>query len=98
MSLLPINTRVTHFGGGDGTHGVGTIVAYNTREPNRYLQEKPHEAIRLADEAGLLSALVSSTYDGQRYPYVVRWDNGYSDVYAPTDLQQVVTQTDKETS
>ena len=96
--MLAINTRVSHFGGGDGTHGVGTIVAYNTREPNLYFQEKPQEAVRLADEAGLLSALVSSTYDGQRYPYVVRWDNGYQDVYAPTDLQQVGSSTDKEKS
>ena len=90
--MLSLGTRVTHFGGGEGTHGVGTIVAYNTQEPNLYLQEKPQEASRLADEAGLLSALVSSVYDGRRYPYVVRWDSGYQDVYAPNDLQVAVSQ------
>ena len=28
-------------------------------------------------------------YGANRYPYVVRFDNGYQDVYAPNDLEAV---------
>jgi hypothetical protein len=72
--LLPINARVTHFDGGLGTHGKGTIIGYNGIQPNRYLAEKPKEAAELAVNAGLGDALVASMYDGVRCPYVVRWD------------------------
>jgi len=72
--LLPLNTRVTHFDGGPGTHGTGTIIDYNGVQPNTYFQEKPKEAIEMAAKAGLVGALITSAYDGVRCPYVVRWD------------------------
>ena len=89
MKLLPINTRVTHFGGGPNTHGLGTIVGYNDNRPNEYLKEHLTEAAEMADKVGALPTLISSFYDGERCPYVVKWDNGYQDVYEPESINQV---------
>lgn len=72
--LLPIGTRVTHFDGGEGTHGQGRIIGYNGIKPNAYLKENFKDAVNMAAAAGLLDAVVSSVYDGARCPYLVRWD------------------------
>jgi hypothetical protein len=81
-TLLPIGQRVTHFQGGPGTHGKGTIVAYNGVKPDSYAAKKPAEAAQMvadcftdpAIKAAMLGGLVNSFYDGVRCPYVVQWD------------------------
>lgn len=74
QTLLPIGARVTHWNGGRGTHGKGTILAYNGVSPSSYIRENFTEAVNMAAGAGLLGGLVSAMYDGQRYPYVVQFD------------------------
>lgn len=80
-----INQRVQHSG-----HGPGTVVGYNTREKNSYLEGNllsPHMAA--AVEAGLFPAIVDSFYSGDRYPYKVKFDSGYEDVYSDDDLAPI---------
>jgi hypothetical protein len=81
MELLPIGQRVTHFSGGEGTHGKGTIVGYNGVEPKNYGQSNPGKAAEMIGQvddpqakAALASGLVNSMYDKARYPYIVQWD------------------------
>jgi hypothetical protein len=89
--LLPIGQRVTHFDGGPGTHGKGTIVEYNGIKPDTYAQQNPVQAAQMIVAAAgadstlrsqLAGALVDSFYDGTRCPYVVQWDprNDDSDI------------------
>jgi hypothetical protein len=104
QELLPIGTRVTHFGGGIDTHGTGTIIAYNGVEPSQYLENNFKEAVTMAAEAGLLGAIPSMIYDKVRCPYVVHFDihphkkdrypRGYKDVYE-TDRVRPVMITEK---
>lgn len=97
-NLLPIGTRVTHFGGGPSTHGKGVIIKHNGVKSSTYLEEKPEEAIKLASEAGLMGGIIASFYSGSRCPYVVHWDpsekypEGYKDVYEPESVQVVPPQ------
>jgi trans-2-enoyl-CoA reductase len=89
-NLLPIGQRVTHLDGGPGTHGKGTIVAYNGVKPDSYAAQKPVEAANMVAEAfsdsvlkrAMLDAIANSFYSGDRYPYVVHWDprNDDSDI------------------
>lgn len=79
-----VGSRVKHHG-----HGLGTVVKLNNTPKNLYFQEKPMEATRMAGKAGLIAGLVNSLYDGDRYPYVVKFDKGYQDVYAETELMEV---------
>lgn len=72
--LLAIGSRVTHFDGSPSTWGKGTIIAYNGRKPMAYLKTNFKDAVEMAGGAGLLDGLINSMYDGQRCPYVVRWD------------------------
>ena len=81
VQLLPIGQRVTHFEGGPGTHGKGTIVGYNGIEPNGYAQTNLKEATQIAGsvedtalKASLLGGIVNSFYDKTRCPYIVQWD------------------------
>jgi hypothetical protein len=82
-TLLPIGQRVTHFDGGLGTHGKGTIIEYNGIQPDTYAQQNPLEAAQMVMAAAgadatlrsqLAGGLVNSFYDGTRCPYVVQWD------------------------
>lgn len=73
-TLLPIGTRVTHWDGKRGTHGKGTIIAYNGVSPDNYLRTNFKDAVEIAAKAGLLGGLVTASYDGGRYPYVVQFD------------------------
>lgn len=82
--MLPLQIRVFHQG-----HGLGTVIAYNGIRPNQYFQQKPLEAIRLADQAGLVSSLFISAYSGDRYPNVVQFDSGYKDVYADIEVEVI---------
>lgn len=74
QNILPLFTRVTHFDGGPGSHGKGTIVAYNGVQPIPYFEERPVEAAEMANRAGLISVLAVSAYNAVRCPYVVQWD------------------------
>jgi hypothetical protein len=74
MKLLPIGTRVSHFGGIESGHGYGTIVTYNGTQPNQYAEEKFNEAVEMAGQAGMLHGVVNALYNGVRCPYVVKWD------------------------
>lgn len=79
--LLPIGTRVHHSG-----HKSGVIVGYNQRA------EIGADRIRQMAELGAQMQLpvllpVDSFYDGARFPYIVRFDSGYTDVYAKSDLE-----------
>jgi hypothetical protein len=84
--MLPVGSKVYHSG-----HGVGTIVAHNSRSPNSYAAENlASELMAMAVQAGLGDAIVSSFYDAARYPYVVQFDSGYKDVYSESDFSPLV--------
>lgn len=87
-AVMAIEQRVVHFGNAKTGHGLGTIVAYNGTQENRYLKENFKEAVELADKAGLLGGVVNSFYSADRCPYVVQWDNGYKDVYEHSSLSR----------
>lgn len=70
-----------------GPHGLGTIVNLNRTSSNAYFTERPLEAARIAANLGMEGALTNSVYSGDRYPYVVRFDTGYEDVYAEGELE-----------
>lgn len=86
--LLPIGTRVSHFGFKDLKfgHGMGTIESYNGTPVCEYAEEKLEDAANMAAQIGALSSIVESFYSGARCPYVVQWDHGYKDVYEPESL------------
>lgn len=85
--LLPIGQRVTHFEGGQGTHGKGTIVAYNGVQPDNYAAKNPAKAAEIVAGCSsdpklketMAGALVNSFYNSDRYPYVVQWDSRTDD-------------------
>lgn len=79
--LLPIGSRITHFDGGPYTHGKGTIVDYNTTQPNSYAMDRLGDAVDIASKIGAIASLARNYYGGDRCPYIVQWDNGYRDVY-----------------
>jgi hypothetical protein len=81
-----VGDRVVHFG-----HGPGTVVRLNTTPKNNYFEEKPVDVLKTAaGNSALLKGLVDSLYDGERYPYVVKFDKGYQDVYSENDLTGAV--------
>jgi hypothetical protein len=67
-------------------HGVGIIVALNTRPKAEYLDKR--DGLKVV--AGLMSMIglnpTNLLYDGDRYPYMVLFENGYKDCYAPTEI------------
>lgn len=81
--MLQVGQRV------QGAHGLGTIVRLNSQQTNRYLAERPLEAANLAGALGLTDAVVGAFYNGDRYPYIVRFDTGYEDVYSEGELEAV---------
>jgi hypothetical protein len=91
--MLKEGARVYHSG-----HGLGIVVAHNTRQPNSYAAENlGSEVVAMAVGMGLADAIVSSMYDGARYPYVIQFDSGYKDVYALDDVTEVVVADPEET-
>jgi hypothetical protein len=80
--LLPIGTRVKHSG-----HGLGAIVDHNGSAKNVYVEQNlGSPEVGAAVQAGLGAAIIGSFYSGDRFPYVVTYDSGYTDVYAATDF------------
>lgn len=84
MRMITIGTRVYHSG-----HGYGTIVDYNGQQRNRYLEERPREAVEIASSLGIdmTQPLINSFYNGDRYPYIIRFDYGYQDVYSEQEFE-----------
>jgi len=81
---MKVGDRVVHAG-----HGKGQIVSMNKMARNRYLEEHPADAVRMAGSVGLLGSLAAGFYDSTRYPYVVQFEDGYKDVYSESDLKEV---------
>jgi hypothetical protein len=77
--MLEIGTQVIHSG-----HGEGTIVAYNTTENDEYTMEH----LNMVPNA-LMGAALGMFYNGDRYPYVILFDNGYQDVYGDHEVEIV---------
>lgn len=69
-------------------HGVGTIVALNERPKNSYLMKKDGLLIAAKLLAMSGESAVNLLYDGDRYPYVVKFNDGYKDVYSESDLTE----------
>ncbi|HXQ37118.1 MAG TPA: hypothetical protein VN843_24115 [Anaerolineales bacterium] len=83
MNTLTVGTRVT------GPHGLGTVVEVRVQKlQSDYVLNHP-ETIQQCFQLGLGSALVCTFYGADRYPYVVRFDNGYQDVYGNSEIQVV---------
>lgn len=77
--LLPIGTKINN----TLAHGKGIIVGYNTAKPisNEHLKEF----------AGKIPAelMMTGIYSGDRYPYVIQYEDGYKDVYSDYALEVI---------
>jgi hypothetical protein len=65
------------------------VIALNNMRQNKYFTDKPLEVALFANDAGVLGAVVETVYSADRYPYVVKFDTGYQDVYADSELEAV---------
>lgn len=74
-----------------GSHGIGEIIGMNNNEPMRYFKERPMEATEIACRCGLQAAVIAGVYNKKEYPYVVKWDDGYVDVYSAVELEVIPT-------
>lgn len=84
-TLLSIGTKVNHSG-----HGNGVIVAYNGFVKNEYVERNLGSAeVSAAIKAGLAFAVIGSFYSGDRFPYVIKFNSGYQDVYATDDISEI---------
>lgn len=86
--MLPIGTVVYHDG-----HGRGVVVSYNGRKPLPEIPQLRPSGEGDAEEVAELNRLAlaisltpESIYSGDRYPYRVRFDCGYEDVYGEESL------------
>jgi hypothetical protein len=86
MPTKQIGARVHHVG-----HGNGTIIAYNQLKP---ANPKILEHVQELNNSGgdilaplLVAGGIAALYDGARYPYVVKFDTGHTDVYTDNDLE-----------
>ena len=70
-----------------GSHGIGTIIGLNEVKPLRYFEEDPVTAVDIASRCELLGAIVAGVYNKERYPFVVKWEDGYIDVYSACELE-----------
>lgn len=83
-NLLSIGVRINHPG-----HGDGTIIGYNGQPKNEYTEQLGSEVIGELVKIGLAFAITNSNYDSNRYPYVIKFDSGYQDVYAPNEITEI---------
>lgn len=91
MELLPIGSRVTHFDGGEFTHGKGTIIGYNgVSDSTKALEVIASGELDSQPDAVqqlVVKGAICGAYSGSRCPYVVHFDpsekypDGYKDVY-----------------
>ena len=81
---IPVGTVVMHQG-----YGLGTVIGHNGVKPNKYFNEKPLDAMEIANQAGLISGIFASMYSGDVYPNIVLFECGYKDVYADIELETV---------
>jgi len=75
-----IGDKIFHSG-----HGEGKIVGFNGVEKSKYLESHP-EAVKFACELGLIEGVINSFYSKETYPYIVKFNSGYQDVYSENDL------------
>jgi hypothetical protein len=86
-----VGDKVIHHG-----HGTGIIVKMNATQKNLYFEEKPLDAIKaISGNSLLIKGLANSLYDESRYPYVVKFEDGYQDVYSEIDLKEVTNGKEK---
>ena len=79
-TTIAVGTRVSHFGGGPGSHGIGTII--KVRQSPAAAPLDVNKALTFAREcdgdvavASLVAeATMVSAYGAVRCPYLVRWD------------------------
>ena len=72
----------------NGSHGNGTIIGLNGQTPADYvLSRRGKECFEDAVSLGLVN--VGTFYSGDRYPYIVKFDDGYEDVYAESELVKI---------
>ena len=85
MNLLPVGSKVEHHG-----HGLGKVVGYNTTPPNPYLLSSRGIEILNDMSEGVLPIVIKGTvnalYDNDRYPYIIKFVDGYKDVYGRNEI------------
>lgn len=84
--MLQLNDRVYHNG-----HQFGTVIEVRESKSLVTLHQVLTQANSLndllLDQFG--SRLLQGVYSPQKYPYKVRFDTGYTDVYSERDLELV---------
>jgi hypothetical protein len=87
MATFQVGDRVRHTG-----HGPGTVIEVREARSNsaaEYLLSR-RGAAQLARIPGeLVPAMVDSMYSPDRYPYRIRFDSGYTDVYSDNGLTPI---------
>ena len=89
QKLLPIGTLINHSG-----HGPGKIIGHNnvtsqaadyamSNRGQQVLKDIPPEV-----KPTMAAGIISSIYNGDRYPYIILFDSGYKDVYS--DMEVIV--------
>jgi hypothetical protein len=84
---MRIGDRVRHaYANG---HGLGEIVALNQQQPVAEHQIRPGE--QEGHRLNMLAAYVtlSCAYSADRYPFIVRFDSGFQEVYGESELELV---------
>jgi hypothetical protein len=85
--MFQVGDRIHHAG-----HGPGTVIEVRTGTTNSaaeyLLSERGAEALANLP-ALLLPALVDAGYTPERYPYRIRFDSGYTDVYSEIGLRLI---------
>lgn len=72
--MYPIGTRII------GSHGNGTIIGHNDRDDIFSLYDII--VMSLFPEDSMINAYA----DGKTFPYIVKWDDGYKDVYSQNEI------------
>jgi hypothetical protein len=84
--LFTIGTPVHHTG-----HGNGVIVGHNGVPPLQTDALAHFADLNIANLqpalAGTLTAgMMAGLYSGDQFPYIIEFEDGYKDVYSPSDI------------
>jgi len=85
--MFAVGQRVLHSG-----HGQGVVLEVRQvqAQESEYMQgERFASACAEDPEFGALCLSLTPLFSADRFPFRVRFDSGYEDVYAPTDLEAV---------
>lgn len=82
--MISVGTVVNH-----PNRGQGVIVGYNRQQPIDPYFMSSRGIAQFGSGIGMGLVSTDSFYDSQTYPYIVRYDDGYKDVYSASEFTVV---------